>query len=104
MHITFATTPASVFAAVDVLTHSLQRGDFDDDDNFADAVDRAIKSFETAATNALNDKLTDDPKAKVTVEVEPFDEILTILESDRSASTALAPLIADANAAFNAQP
>lgn len=100
MHITFTTTPDSADTAADILVHSIQR----DDDDFADAADRAATAFQTAFTNALNDKFTPDPQAHVKVEVEHFDEILAILESDRSASTTLAPLIAAANAAFNAQP
>lgn len=101
MNITLTSTPEAFDAAAKVLTQSLNRGDFDDDEDFDYAAGEASGRFAQAAHDADSDE--DDATIDTTVDGQYLDEILAVIESDfRAESKVLARFIADANTAIAA--
>ena len=97
MDITITSTPDAFDAAAKVLLNSLNRGDFDDDEDFDYAAGEASGAFAQAFHDADEDLTT------ATVSLEHFDEILAVIESDfRAEAPVLARFIADANTAIAA--
>lgn len=81
--------------AGNILMHSVERGDFDDDD-FEDAAARAAGRL--LAAPAVDDN---EPDGSVTLDFEPLDEILAVLESDVRAGS-LTRFLAAANSSLAA--
>lgn len=102
MNITITSTPDAFEAAAAVLVKSLNRGDFDDadDGDFEYAAGEASGRFAQAFHDADSDE--DDDLTEAVVDGDYLDEILAVIESDRTATTRpLARFIADANHALD---
>lgn len=95
--ITITSTPDAFEAAAQVLLHSVNRGDFDEDPDFEAAAATAAGYARSAAVVADED----DTVVQANLDTEHLDEILAVLESDRDANRGpLARFLGDANTAL----
>lgn len=97
--VTITTTPDAFDAAAKVLLNSLNRGDFDDDEDFDYAAGEACGRFAQAFLDA---DANGEDTTEAIVDREHLDEILAVIESDfRAEAKVLARFISDANTAIS---
>lgn len=95
--VSFTATAGSCLLAADIVRHSIERGDWDEE--FCDTISPTVGRLLDAANDAHDPG--DTQAVTVTLDREVADELAAILGSDARAETALRPLLDPLEAALN---